>query len=74
VARNLLRHFGSVEKVFVASEKELKEVELVGGEYKGVNGGGFCLRFVNNLFMSRKDVIYAGAKEESKQIIWLLAV
>jgi ERCC4-type nuclease len=30
VARNLLRHFGSVEKVFSASEEELEEVELVG--------------------------------------------
>jgi ERCC4-related helicase/ERCC4-type nuclease len=47
VAKNLLRHFGSVERVFAASEEELKEVELVGpktaerirelvgGEYKG---------------------------------------
>jgi ERCC4-related helicase len=30
VARNLLRHFGSVEKVFSASREELEEVELVG--------------------------------------------
>lgn len=30
VARNLLRHFGSVEKVFSASKEELEEVELVG--------------------------------------------
>jgi ERCC4-related helicase/ERCC4-type nuclease len=47
VAKNLLRHFGSVERVFAASEEELKAVELVGpktaerirelvgGEYKG---------------------------------------
>ncbi len=47
VARNLLRHFGSVERVFAATEEELKAValvgpktaerirELVGGEYKG---------------------------------------
>ncbi len=47
VAKNLLRHFGSVERVFAASAEELKEVELVGpktaerirelvgGEYKG---------------------------------------
>jgi ERCC4-related helicase/ERCC4-type nuclease len=47
VAKNLLRHFGSVERVFSATEEELKEVELVGpktaerirelvgGEYKG---------------------------------------
>jgi len=47
VARNLLRHFGSVEKVMTASREELQEVELVGpkiaerirelvgGEYKG---------------------------------------
>jgi Fanconi anemia group M protein len=47
VARNLLRHFGSIEKVMTASEEELLEValvgpkiaerirELVGGEYKG---------------------------------------
>jgi len=47
VAKNLLRHFGSVERVFAANEEELKEVELVGpktaerirelvgGEYKG---------------------------------------
>ena len=47
VAKNLLRHFGSVERVFAATEEELKEVELVGsktaerirelvgGEYKG---------------------------------------
>ena len=48
VAKNLLRHFGSVERVFAASAEELKEVELVGpktaerirelvgGEYKRV--------------------------------------
>ena len=48
LAKNLLRHFGSVERVFAASEEELKAValvgqktaerirELVGGEYKGV--------------------------------------
>ena len=47
VARNLLRHFGSVEKIMTASSEELQEVELVGpkiaqrirelvgGEYKG---------------------------------------
>jgi ERCC4-related helicase/ERCC4-type nuclease len=47
VAKNLLRHFGSVENVFTAREEELKNVELVGpktaerirelvgGEYKG---------------------------------------
>ncbi len=47
VARNLLRHFGSVEKVMTASREELMEVELVGkktadrikevvsGEYRG---------------------------------------
>ncbi|MGC9514990.1 DEAD/DEAH box helicase [Methanocrinis sp.] len=47
VAKNLLRHFGSVERVFAASAEELKAVdlvgpktaerirELVGGEYKG---------------------------------------
>ncbi len=47
VAKNLLRHFGSVERVFAVTEEELKEVELVGpktaerirelvgGEYKG---------------------------------------
>lgn len=47
VARNLLRHFGSVEAVMKASREELMEVELVGpktadrirevigGEYKG---------------------------------------
>ena len=47
VAKNLLRHFGSVERVFAATEEELKVValvgpktaerirELVGGEYKG---------------------------------------
>jgi len=46
LAKNLLRHFGSVERVFAASEEELKAValvgpktaerirELVGGEYK----------------------------------------
>jgi ERCC4-related helicase len=47
VARNLLRHFGSVEKIMTATLEELKEVdlvgpkiaerirELVGGAYKG---------------------------------------
>jgi Fanconi anemia group M protein len=47
VARNLLRHFGSVEKVMSAPEEELRQVRLVGpktatrikelvaGEYKG---------------------------------------
>ncbi len=47
VARNLLRHFGSVQRVVTASEEELRQValvgpkiaerirELVGGEYKG---------------------------------------
>ncbi len=47
VARNLLRHFGSVERVLTASKEELMKVELVGpktadrikevvsGEYKG---------------------------------------
>ncbi len=47
VARNLLRHFGSVERVMTASREELMKVELVGpktadrirevvgGEYKG---------------------------------------
>ena len=47
VARNLLRHFGSVERIMVASLEELQHVELVGpkiaerirelvgGEYKG---------------------------------------
>ncbi len=47
VAKNLLRHFGSVEKVMTASLEELQQVELVGpkiaerirelagGEYKG---------------------------------------
>ena len=47
VARNLLKHFGSVEKIMTASQEELQEVEmvgpkiaerireLVGGEYKG---------------------------------------
>lgn len=47
VARNLLRHFGSIEKVMTAPEDELREVplvgpkialrirELVGGQYKG---------------------------------------
>jgi len=47
VAKNLLRHFGSIEKVMIASKEELQEVdmvgpkiaerirELVGGEYKG---------------------------------------
>jgi ERCC4-related helicase/ERCC4-type nuclease len=47
VARNLLRHFGSVEKIMTASAQDLQQVELVGpktaerirelvgGEYKG---------------------------------------
>jgi Fanconi anemia group M protein len=47
VAKNLLKHFGSVEKVMTASPEQLQEVEkvgpkiaqrireLVGGEYKG---------------------------------------
>ena len=47
VARNLLRHFGSIEKIMNARREELQEVEmvgpkiaerireLVGGEYKG---------------------------------------
>ncbi len=47
VARNLLKHFGSIEKVVAASQEELQQVELVGpkiaerirelvgGEYKG---------------------------------------
>jgi Fanconi anemia group M protein len=47
VARNLLKHFGSVEKIMTASPEQLQEVEkvgpkiaqrireLVGGEYKG---------------------------------------
>jgi len=47
VAKNLLRHFGSVERIMTASHDELQEVELVGpkiaerireligGEYKG---------------------------------------
>ncbi|MGB4653156.1 MAG: DEAD/DEAH box helicase [Methanothrix sp.] len=47
VAKNLLRHFGSIERVITASMEELQEVdmvgpkiaerirELVGGEYKG---------------------------------------
>ncbi|NJD76201.1 MAG: DEAD/DEAH box helicase [Candidatus Methanoperedens sp.] len=47
VARNLLRHFGSVERIMAASREELMEVglvgpktadrikEVVGGEYKG---------------------------------------
>jgi Fanconi anemia group M protein len=47
VARNLLRHFGSIERVMTASEEELRKAplvgpkiaerirELVGGEYKG---------------------------------------
>ncbi len=47
VARNLLRHFGSVQRIVTASEEELRQVELVGpkiaeriremvgGEYKG---------------------------------------
>lgn len=47
VAKNLLKHFGTIERVMTASEKELREVplvgpkialrirELVGGQYKG---------------------------------------
>ncbi len=47
VARNLLRHFGSIERIMAATEEELQEAEmvgpkiaerireLVGGEYKG---------------------------------------
>ena len=47
VARNLLRHFGSIERIITARQEELQEVEmvgpkiaerireLVGGEYKG---------------------------------------
>ncbi len=47
VARNLLKHFGSVEKIMTASSEQLQEVglvgpkiaerirELVGGDYKG---------------------------------------
>jgi Fanconi anemia group M protein len=47
VARNLLKHFGSIERIMTASQEELHEVEmvgpkiaerireLVGGEYKG---------------------------------------
>jgi len=47
VARNLLRHFGTVQRIMTASEEELRQVELVGpkiaerirelvgGEYKG---------------------------------------
>ncbi len=47
VARNLLRHFGSVERIMAATQEELQQVELVGpkiaerirelvgGEYKG---------------------------------------
>lgn len=47
VARNLLRHFGSIERVMIASEEELRKAPLVGpkiaerirelvsGEYKG---------------------------------------
>ena len=47
VARNLLKHFGSIERIMTASQEELQEVEmvgpkiaerireLVGGEYKG---------------------------------------
>ena len=47
MAKNLLRHFGSIERVIAASKEELQEVdmvgpkiaerirELVGGEYKG---------------------------------------
>ena len=47
VARNLLRHFGSIQRVMTASEEELRDAplvgpkiaerirELVGGEYKG---------------------------------------
>lgn len=47
VARNLLKHFGSIERIMTAKQEELQEVEmvgpriaerireLVGGEYKG---------------------------------------
>ncbi len=47
VAKNLLKHFGSIEKIMTATEEELRQVELVGpkiaerirelvgGEYKG---------------------------------------
>ncbi|MFB3764777.1 MAG: DEAD/DEAH box helicase [Methanotrichaceae archaeon] len=47
VARNLLRHFGTIERIMTATEEELRRVELVGpkiaerireligGEYKG---------------------------------------
>lgn len=47
VARNLLKHFGSIEKIMTASQEELQQAELVGpkiaerirelvgGEYKG---------------------------------------
>lgn len=47
VARNLLKHFGSIEKIMTATQEELQQVELVGpkiaerirelvgGEYKG---------------------------------------
>jgi Fanconi anemia group M protein len=47
VARNLLKHFGSIEKIMIARQEELQEVEMVGpkiaerirelagGEYKG---------------------------------------
>jgi Fanconi anemia group M protein len=47
VARNLLKHFGSIERIMTARQEELQEVEmvgpkiaerireLVGGEYKG---------------------------------------
>ena len=62
VARNLLRHFGSVERVFAATEEELKAValvgpktaerirELVGGEYKGCAKFAGCLQIVNTLY------------------------
>jgi Fanconi anemia group M protein len=47
VAKNLLKHFGSIEKIMTASQEDLLQVELVGpkiaerirelvgGEYKG---------------------------------------
>jgi Fanconi anemia group M protein len=47
VAKNLLKHFGSIEKIMTASAEELQEAplvgpkiaerirELIGGEYKG---------------------------------------
>ncbi|OPY49768.1 MAG: excinuclease ABC subunit C [Methanosaeta sp. PtaU1.Bin055] len=62
LAKNLLRHFGSVERVFAASEEELKAValvgpktaerirELVGGEYKGCAKFAGCLQIVNTLY------------------------